>query len=661
MMKKNNGSALAIALILIAVLAVTVAGSLYMASVNRNISQNDAQSAQALSVAQAGTAFWKSELVSLYMYMMDNFDQYQDDLNNYLANNPATSISCNNYFAMGLDLNRDGNIDSTEQLSNGGLPLSSVTIPVSTITGTANVTFRLRGSAIGLESEGQIGRARATILEEFNISNIDMWNNAVFAADGAANATIRGRAEIRGAVHLLGEGLGPNDLALDISGSFGLGNTYRGISPSLGVNASSMRLTNADPKDLCATLRVRQGYVKMDGSSQIGYDDNDPTDDLMHRMRGIYTNGSIVGGVEGQNVFSENGMHAKYDAGDNFQYPMLNDVPDGETITRGKQLEEAALTFSTNKAPGTSNVDDRNELSLFSNPLLTTGDYYLSAGCATVPFASTNELPELELAWLEKGLGLIASTHPLGRNLLPMVTSYAHHRPGHKGGDSNTGGAAASGFIIDESSTSSFSCRKFRVVGSIPNPTMDEVVAEILWDDNKNELTVNGVIRFVGANLTLTGGNGNGVEIGYKGEGILFAEVDTYDPSTGRAPDFNSSQDRVPGNGGQINLEVDVLPANGESYPLTTIVGLVARDSIVASGAQKRFTVAMYAQERVGITKQTLVAGAIVTRELSGAGGANPQVPTVLYVPNLANRIPRLMPGAGGNGFSVSNFSWVRR
>jgi hypothetical protein len=66
-------------------------------------------------------------------------------------------------------------------------------------------------------------------------------------------------------------GLGPSDKALDISGSFGLGNTYRGLNSSLGVDAAEMRLTFPDPEDLCATLRVKSGYVEMGGNSQIGY------------------------------------------------------------------------------------------------------------------------------------------------------------------------------------------------------------------------------------------------------------------------------------------------------------------------------------------------------------------------------------------------------
>ncbi len=635
--QRNNsegGFALVMALLIVAIVSSMVIGSLLLSTVNVRISGNDAVSTQALNVAQAGNAYWKAEFVSLYSYMIKNVSLYETAINQYIEANTEPKISCGNYFVIGLDLNRDGAIDVQP---NGALP--DVSVSVGDVTGTARVRFRVEGSSVVLESRGIFGGGNARVIETFNLSRLDVWNSAIFSQQGAANATISGRAEIRGAVHILGTGLGPNDRALDISGSFGLGNTYRGLNSSLGVNAAEMRLTFPDPEDLCATLRVKSGYVQMGGSSTIGYREDTNPEKFIDNLRGVYVNYPIRGGVESgnqQNVFSQNGMSAKYDAGNTFAFPLLDDsitVTEG-TMTipmkRWQQLERNALKLSL-----TSTTDDRMTL-----PILT------SSGALLPPYPS---------GW-SPGPGRTYLSAGCVAALFGVTTT-----------------TVATSFRLEHNTTPDFNCVKYRLRNSIPNTLTDEVVTEVSWNKSSNQLYVGGkggVVMFDGANgadLIVTGGNSSNTEITYKGRGVLFAE--------GKKNSSGLGLTGTAAAGGNITLGVDFLPASGtsakqdargkrvadatfaNSYPATAVVGLVARNRTASTGAQKRFTVAMYSQERVDIEKQTLVAGAIVTKTFD----VGSQVPTVLYVPTLAERIPSVMPGAEGSGFAVSNVAWIRR
>jgi type II secretory pathway pseudopilin PulG len=298
----QKGFAIVATLLVVAVIGVMVAGSIWLSSLNRQISRNDAVTTQVVNVAQAGNAYWKAELVSLYRYMMENFDKYETKITEFANTNP-NSINCGNYFAVGVDLNRDVNKGEGAFEYTNGSTLPTVSIPVSSHTGTASTKFQVSGSLVKLTTQGKLGSSKATVVDEFNISAADIWNNAVFSDDGSSNGTISGSAEIRGSVHILGDDASAT--VLNLSGSSGVGNTYRDLKSSLGVN--NLRLSNPDPTDLCATLRVRKGNVLMGGSADLGYVESKNPEPFIDNLRGIYMNGTISGATE-SNVFSQNGM-----------------------------------------------------------------------------------------------------------------------------------------------------------------------------------------------------------------------------------------------------------------------------------------------------------------------------------------------------------------
>ena len=675
--KRKNGFVLVVALLIVGIVAIMVAGSLVLSTTNQRINRNDALTSQVLNVAQGGNAYWKAELVSLYQHMSENFELYESAINAYEASGGV--ISCGNYFAIGLDLDRDGTID----IANPGT-LPDVTIPIGNESGTTTVNFSVDGSAIRLEAKGEYYDAKATVVEEFNISNVDIWNNAVFAESSAGQATIQGSAEIRGAVHLLGSGLSSTDIALDLSGSFGLGNTYENLKPSLGVDADEMRLSNDSPEDLCATLRVRAGVVQLGSSgTTIGYDEDTNPDPYVDNLRGVYTNDGFVrknGGdiEEDVDIFSENGMDAAYDAGDNFEFPFLDDPVSGTGDTWAEQIMENSLVLDMRGITDINSQDDRIQLPIGQQKQLGDGVIYkLSGDCGTtnpmfgVDHTLSNPVlvPNTSFApFIQPSLTLASLFYPkLTRTLLPALSIIATHKSGHKDGDTGVAVSASTGaFSLEYGKTEDFNCTK-TAVGAGANGA-DKILGEVRWDKDTNTLYINGAVTLLGGDLEVTGGTGNR-EIVYKGNGVIFAEeaeigtsgvyaggdvvleID-FLPGAGKVPTLNSQ--------GQVASDAALYPSGSSLsdnlYPNTSLLGVVARNTFRSQGSQNRFTLAIYAEESVEITQQTLVAGAIVTQEFD----AGSQVPTVLYVPNLSERLPDLMPGAGGNGYAVSNVAWSR-
>jgi type II secretory pathway pseudopilin PulG len=636
---RNNGFALVTMLMVVAVVGILTAGSLILSVTNLKLTRNDATSSQALGVAQAGSAYWRAELVSLYMYMVENFDQYQDDIDAYNEANPSNQIACGNFFAIGVDLDRDGTPDVARDQA-----LPAIEVPVGSQIGTAVVTFTTRGSAIVLDARGSVHGARARQVDEFRVSALDMWNNAVFAGNSAANATIQGRAEIRGSVHVLGTGLSSSDMALDLNGAFALGNTYRNLNSSIDPTGTDnpMRLTTRDPTDLCATLRVKRGYVNIVGSAQIGFSETTNPDPFIDPMRGIFTNDGIRGGTIDVNVHSANGMTAAYDAGNGFVFPLLDNLNPETGKTWRAGLTENALLLSRSDP----SIDDRNVYAGVTEASAAHGEIYLTPRC----FDSHPD----------NNSGGILMIDQAGQPT--MVVKKGN-------GDSLS---SAEGFVLkwgDSSDlpTPSFSCAKMRKNDFGPH----ETIAEIKWDSERNELYIGGSkgVVVLRDSLLITGPKNTGKETGYRGEGVLFAE-NQLGASGGGGGHIEMEFDLVPAPGGAAVLNPDGSAATEagypfrvqqstkrNSYPATSILALVADKTVMSSGAQQRFTVAIYAEEYVYVTKQTLVVGSIVTMKFH----AGSQVPTVLYVPNLAERLSDLLPGMAGVSYAVSNVAFSRR
>jgi hypothetical protein len=168
--------------------------------------------------------------------------------------------------------------------------------------------------------------------------DINVWNNAIFAGTGAAGQLINGNVSIHGSVHLLGDDLDPNNLALaamEMSGTSLIHNNYSGMPAELQARVPALPTTFVNGKEvetLDAVLRVRRGLVSMSGNSEIGEPNNDGNG-FKEFMDGTFVNDGWAGnavipdGGRGipTSVWSDNGFNNTYDLGTRMSLPLLDD------------------------------------------------------------------------------------------------------------------------------------------------------------------------------------------------------------------------------------------------------------------------------------------------------------------------------------------------
>ena len=173
----------------------------------------------------------------------------------------------------------------------------------------------------------------------YRATNVNVWQNAVFAGDGLAGGVIKGNVSIYGSVHILGTNLMEGGVALedaiDLSGTSLIRNNYETLPDYLRVRVPALPTIDVDgtsAETLDAKLRVKHGLVGMTGNSQIGeaYSSGSPVKQFLD---GTYvTDGwsgkkSTPDGGRGipSDVYSDNGWSALYDLGDKVTFPLLSD------------------------------------------------------------------------------------------------------------------------------------------------------------------------------------------------------------------------------------------------------------------------------------------------------------------------------------------------
>lgn len=169
-------------------------------------------------------------------------------------------------------------------------------------------------------------------------SNVNVWENAIFAGSGQAGGLINGNVSIHGSVHLLGDNLFDGALALaaiDLSGTSLIHNNYAGIPNHLLARVPPLKQTLFNGEavyTLEAKLRAKEGLVGMSGNSEVG-EPNVAGNDYKETMDGTYVNRGWTGnsviddGDRGDptRVFSDNGWDELYDLGDKVPFPLLTD------------------------------------------------------------------------------------------------------------------------------------------------------------------------------------------------------------------------------------------------------------------------------------------------------------------------------------------------
>lgn len=167
---------------------------------------------------------------------------------------------------------------------------------------------------IWVKSSGEVNGVTRTIQIYLTIENRNIWNNAIFAAQGQSGMLINGNVDIRGSVHLLGNSLDSDDVAMYISGTGGIGNNYAGIDSDLAaiIPACPQVDFNGELVDsLSAKLRVRQGLVSLSGAGTVGEDDN-PGNQYKETVDAVYINDGYTGNKGERNVYSDIGPNTPY-------------------------------------------------------------------------------------------------------------------------------------------------------------------------------------------------------------------------------------------------------------------------------------------------------------------------------------------------------------
>ncbi len=169
------------------------------------------------------------------------------------------------------------------------------------------------------------------------------------------------------------------------------------------------------------------------------------------------------------------------------------------------------------------------------------------------------------------------------------------------------------------------------------------------WNNVTETLTVEGIIRIPGS-ITLGGATGpTKIETIYYTTGLIGGTL--YAKEAGADWDENGT---TGSHNTSITVNCALIPVG--VFPTGDRLGLIAKDRIYMTRAQKNVAAAVYAENQVKIDKQYQVVGAVVSRYMDMGS----QVPRIYQMPNLVKYLPPGMPGGDIFNF-VKILSWRER
>ena len=236
------------------------------------------------------------------------------------------------------DLRQDFILDTTPSWADGDINshtagpnfASFYTMPYSDTTfngGSYSVQLQNTNTDdVWLQSTGTLSGVGHSVLVYVKMINVSPWNNAIFGGSGASGSMINGNVDIRGSVHILGDGLAAGDFAIDLGGTSELvGNNYNGLDPTLEAKVPALPTTvfNGEVVEtLSAELRVKEGLVGLSGSSTVG-DANVAGNSEKETVDAAYVTDGYGGNLGAANVHSDNGTSNGYDLGEVVSFPNL--------------------------------------------------------------------------------------------------------------------------------------------------------------------------------------------------------------------------------------------------------------------------------------------------------------------------------------------------
>ncbi|HRF59947.1 MAG TPA: hypothetical protein PLH94_08545 [Fimbriimonadaceae bacterium] len=448
-------------------------------------------------------------------------------------------------------------------------------------TGTTTVVPQTDNTYAWVTSTVSFGGRTKSVRSMIRSRNVGIWNNAIFAGTGASGQAINGNVDIRGSVHILGDGepysdlngngkwdkaetftdsnnngtwdpgepfvdansdgvwnaaepyndtnnngiydppLTQTDLNSSFSGTAYIGNNYSGMDAGLeAVVPAAPRVNGIET--LSTEVRVKHGRIGINGNASIGTDDSVDGGTSKATIDGSYVSDGYTGNQGANSVFSDNGTSNSYDLGHvGIDFPLLSG------IGADPYIDKTGTTW-------------------------TNHETFLDAKSLTV-------------------------------NLSTITATTAAF---------------------------SFSDGNGNSIAFTPQVTQGNNVTK------PAKLTVNGIVRINGSIQI----GGSKQLITYDGNGTVFAKQD-------------------------ISISCSLLPANGKTFPTTARLGLIAKRNMnLATGsgdAQLKLAGAFYAQGRITSAKQNEIMGTFVANFYDM--GTN--VPKIYQVPALPYNMPPAMPG----------------
>lgn len=278
-------------------------------------------------------------------------------------------------------------------------PGSSVTVE---ILPSPDQTYAWITSSATVDNKTKSVRTRLSLRE------VGIWNNAIFAGTGAVGHAINGNVDIRGSVHLLGDGENYTDTnhnahwdaaetftdnnhngvwdpgepyadangdgvwsnaepyndsnhnglydppmtVTDMNSTFGgtayLGNNYSGIPTGLESMIPAL-IPLAGIETLNTEVRVKHGRISLSGNASIGTDDVIDLGASKSTVDGTYVSDGFTGTAGASSVFSDNGTSHDYDLDSmGIDFPLLNGIG-AQEYSLGGHLYDTQLDYLQTK------------------------------------------------------------------------------------------------------------------------------------------------------------------------------------------------------------------------------------------------------------------------------------------------------------------------
>ena len=195
--RKDDGSALIIALLIMLMLTLIFAAAVTTSVTDIDIAKNQKERTLAFYTAEAG-------LQLAIGVLRTNFNELNNDtLESWINVNPVIG-------------------DGSFSVGVAGMS------PFKTLTSNG---FNRDGEAI---VQVTVKRKR---------SPVNIWDNIVFAGSGQAGGVINGNVNMHGSVHILGDDLNEGDVAMEMGGAGNIHNNYSGINAALSSRLPSLDTT----------------------------------------------------------------------------------------------------------------------------------------------------------------------------------------------------------------------------------------------------------------------------------------------------------------------------------------------------------------------------------------------------------------------------------